>query len=495
MLECRTIEKHYGGVYALKGVSFDVRPGEVHALCGENGAGKSTLSKILAGVVRPDGGVLSFDGKPVELSHPTEARKLGIGIVFQELDLFAHLTVGENMTLGHPEMERLWVRRRAVDAFCRPFLRLVGLDISPRIRLGNLSIATVQLVAIARALAMNAKILLLDEPTSSLPEEAMENLLGLVGVLKKSGTGIVYVSHKMKEIFRIADRVTVLRDGEHISTKKAADTSIEETIHLMVGRAVDLSARIEARPRENIALEIRGLHTRRLKGVDLSVRQGEVLGIAGLVGSGRTALGEALFGLDAWKQGEVRCNGRSYHPRHPREAIREGFAYLPEDRRTQGLFLRASIRHNASLAILPRLSRAGFIRKRDEKNMVLEEIRRVGIKTAGDTMPVESLSGGNQQKVLLAKWLLTGPGILYLNDPTRGVDVGAKADIYQMIEALAAAGKVVLFVSSELLELMRCSHRILVLHEGRSAGILETLTATQEQIMYLAAGHHPHAAS
>jgi len=180
MLECRTIEKHYGGVYALKGVSFDVRPGEVHALCGENGAGKSTLSKILAGVVRPDGGVLSFDGKPVELSHPTEARKLGIGIVFQELDLFAHLTVGENMTLGHPEMERLWVRRRAVDAFCRPFLRLVGLDISPRIRLGNLSIATVQLVAIARALAMNAKILLLDEPTSSLPEEAMENLLGLV---------------------------------------------------------------------------------------------------------------------------------------------------------------------------------------------------------------------------------------------------------------------------------------------------------------------------
>lgn len=489
MLECAQIHKHYGGVAALRDVCFEVQPGEVVALCGENGAGKSTLAKILAGVVRPDAGSLRMNGREVAFAHPLEARAAGIGIVFQELDLFAHLTIAENIALANPAAERFWVRRSALDAFCRPSLRRVGLDISPRTRLGDLSIAGMQLVAIARALSMQAGILLLDEPTSSLTEEAAERLLSLIGDLKRAGTGIVYVSHKMKEIFRVADRVTVLRDGGHVSTRRAVDTSIEETIRLMVGRELDLSARPATKPREEPALEVRGLRTRRIKQADLVVRKGEVLGIAGLVGSGRSALGEALFGLDPWEAGQAKCLGRDYRPRHPREAIRSRFAYLPEDRRTEGLFLKFSVRHNASYGILPRLSRRGFIDSRREETTVREELARTRTKAARDTLEVHALSGGNQQKVLLAKWLLTNPEVLFLDDPTRGVDIGAKADVYQIIESLAAEGKAILLVSSELPELLRCSHRILVMHEGRAAGILEAAAATQEQIMTLAAGH------
>lgn len=489
MLECKNTQKHYGGVYALKGVDFDVKPGEVHALCGENGAGKSTLAKILAGVVQPDGGTLSIDGRQISIDRPSVARELGIGIVFQELDLFEHLTIAENMTLVQPEGGGFWVRRSQQDAFCLSYMKKVGLDVSPRTRLGDLSIAAAQLVAIARALSMRAKILLLDEPTSSLTEEAAARLLDLVLELKRSGTGIVYVSHKMKEIFQIADRVTVLRDGGHVSTKQAAETSIEETIRLMVGREVDLSASLQTKPKEEIAFRVDKLSTRRLKDVSFSARRGEVLGVAGLVGSGRSELGEALFGMDVWKQGEVECLGKAYRPNHPRQAIQARFAYLPEDRRTQGLFLKTSVRHNASAAILPKLSHAGLVNRQCEKALVKDELARTRTKAAADTLPVNALSGGNQQKVLLAKWLLTEPEVLFLDDPTRGVDVGAKADIYRIIEALAESGKTILFVSSEMQELLRCSHRILVMCEGRSAGILETATATQEQIMALAAGH------
>lgn len=487
MLECQAIEKHYGGVYALKGVNFSVQPGEVHALCGENGAGKSTLAKIIAGVVQPDAGTISINGEKVTLSSPAEARRLGIGIVFQELDLFEHLTVAENITLVHPEAEKTIIRHAQQDAFCRPFLRQVGLDISPRTKLGDLSIAGAQLVAIARALSMKAKILLLDEPTSSLTEEAAERLLALVGDLKKTGTGIVYVSHKMGEIFRIADRVTVFRDGGHVSTKHAVDTSIEETIRFMVGREVDLTSRVETPPRAGISLYVKGLRTRKLKDVSFSARMGEILGIAGLVGSGRSELGEALFGLDPWLAGEVECLGKSYTPKRPADAIAARFAYLPEDRRTQGLFLRTSVRRNASAAILPSLSHRGWIDSRREEIVVHEELSRTQVRMAHDALSIDALSGGNQQKVLLAKWLLTQPDVLYLDDPTRGVDIGAKADIYRIIKALASSGKTILFVSSELTELLCCSHRILVMNEGRSVGILETPTATQEQIMTLAA--------
>ncbi len=489
LLQCRNIEKHYGGVYALKAVDFDVYAGEVHALSGENGAGKSSLAKILAGVVQPDGGSVFIQGREVSIDSPARARAFGIGIVFQELDLFEHQSVAENMTLVGAQRGRFWVRRAAQEAFCLPYLKKVGLDLSPRTRLGDLSIAAAQLVAIARALSMQARILLLDEPTSSLTEEAAERLLGLIPELTKLGTAIVYVSHKMREIFRISDRITVLRDGAHISTKAASETSIEETIRLMVGREIDLTTTLQARPQPETALEVRGLCTENLRDISFTVQRGEILGIAGLVGSGRSELGEALFGLKSWRAGTARCLGNPFHPRHPRRALRSRYAYLPEDRRTRGLFLRSSVRHNASGAILPRLSRAGWINGRREKEVVAGELLRTRTKAAHDTLPVHALSGGNQQKVLLAKWLLTEPQVLYLDDPTRGVDVGAKADIYRIIEALAESGHTVLFVSSELTELLRYSHRIMVLWEGRCAGTVETASTNQEQIMALAAGH------
>lgn len=491
LLECRGIEKHYGGVYALKDVGFDLRPGEVHALCGENGAGKSTLAKILAGVTRPDGGDIFLQGQRVSINDPARARALGVGIVFQELDLFEQQSIAENMTAVGPQSGRFWTRRAKQEAFCRPYLQKVGLDLSPRTRLGELSIAAAQLVAIARALSMQARVLLLDEPTSSLTEAAAERLLDLLLELKRSGTAVVYVSHKMREIFRVADRVTVLRDGAHVSTKAVGDTSVDETIRLMVGREIDLSTTVQTRPGADVALEVSGLSTENLRDISFTVHRGEILGVAGLVGAGRSELGEALFGLRKWTAGQATVAGADFHPRSPHDAQRARFAYMPEDRRSQGLFLQTSVRHNTSGAILPRLSRAGWINLRREKAVVTEELQRTRTKAARDTLPVNALSGGNQQKVLLAKWLLTGPSILYLDDPTRGVDVGAKADIYRMIEALAEEGHAILFVSSELSELLRYTHRILILCEGRGAGAVPTPTATQEQIMTLAAGHHP----
>lgn len=486
MLECRNIEKHYDGVRALKGVTFDVRAGEIHALCGENGAGKSTLSKIMAGVVVPDKGEIIWEGAASVVNSPAKARQMGIGIIFQELDLFTNLTIGENILLGQREAERFWVDRTSMDAFCRPHLRRVGLDMASNTLLGDLNIAARQLVSIARALSMRAKILLLDEPTSSLPEEAAERLLQLTMELKAAGAGIVYVSHKMNEIFRIADRVTVLRDGEHVATHDAKDTSIDKTIRLMVGRKINVSDRIKTRPNEEIALSVDSLKTSRLKNVSFSSKKGEVLGIAGLMGSGRTALGEALFGMDEWQAGQAEYEGKPFRPFSPRGAIRAHFVYLPEDRRTQGLFINTTVRHNASAAILPEVSSFGFLRFGKEKDVVGKELIRARVKVASDLQPVKTLSGGNQQKVLLAKWLVTQPHILYLDDPTRGVDVGAKADVYAIIEALSEAGRTVLIASSELLELLRITHRILVLHEGRSVGSIETARASQEGIMALA---------
>lgn len=490
LLECRGIEKHYGGIYALKGVRFDLRPGEVHALCGENGAGKSTLAKILAGVTQSDAGEIFLRGQKVSIGNPARARDLGIGIVFQELDLFEQQSVAENMTLVGPQSGSWWVQRSRQEAFCWPYLRQVGLDISPRTRLGELSIAAAQLVAIARALSMQARVLLLDEPTSSLTEAASERLLALLLELRKSGTAIVYVSHKMREIFCVADRVTVLRDGAHVSTKAVNETSIDETIRLMVGREIDLSTTVQSRPSSEVALTVSNLSTSNLRDISFAVHRGEILGVAGLVGAGRSELGEALFGLKPWTEGRAETAGAAFHPHSPRDALRARVAYMPEDRRSQGLFLQTSVRHNASGAILPRLSRAGWINLRREKAMVTEELQRTRTKAARDTMPVNALSGGNQQKVLLAKWLLTSPKVLYLDDPTRGVDVGAKADIYRMIEALAQEGQAILFVSSELTELLRYTHRLMIMCEGRCAGIVPTASATQEQIMTLAAGHH-----
>jgi ABC-type sugar transport system ATPase subunit len=503
------ITKRYGGVYALQGASFSLRAGEVHALVGENGAGKSTLARILAGSTRADSGAISIHGARVEIATPLDAQRLGIGIIYQELDLFGNLTTGENIVIGNLHFpEGRLVSFRRMEEFCRPFLDQVGLSCGIRQTAATLSIGQMQLLAIARALSMDARIILMDEPTSSLFDDAAERLFGLIAALKQRGVSTVYVSHKMDEIFRICDRATVLRDGETIGTVEMAGASVNELIRMMVGRELTTAGRTGRRAAGETVLAADKLTTAKLKDVSFELRRGEVLGIAGLVGSGRSELGAALFGIDRIKSGTVRVYGELRSPRSPRDAMASGIGLLPEDRRLEGLMMRMSVLENATLAVLPLLSGLGFIHRRQEHASLAPVARQLALSCASPgaaggsckkisrqakapappmsaifSQPVGQLSGGNQQKVLLARWLLLNPTVLFLDDPTRGIDIGAKQDIYRLIDELAAAGKAIILVSSELPELLRCCDRILVLNEGRVAAHYDAAEATQEKIM------------
>jgi ABC-type sugar transport system ATPase subunit len=477
------ITKRYGGVYALKGASFSLRAGEVHALVGENGAGKSTLARILAGSTRADSGTISIHDAPVEIATPLDAQRLGIGIIYQELDLFPNLSAGENIVIGNLHFpEGRVVSFRRMEEFCRPFLDQVGLNCGIRQTVATLPIGQMQLLAIARALSMDARIILMDEPTSSLFDDAAERLFGLIAALKQRGVSIVYVSHKMDEIFRICDRATVLRDGETAGTVEMAGTTVNELIRMMVGRELRITARSARRPGETV-LAAENLTTAKLKDVSFELRRGEVLGIAGLVGSGRSELGAALFGIDPVERGTLRVHGETISPRSPRDAMASGIGLLPEDRRLQGLMMRMSVLENATLAVLPEISALGFIRRGQEDSSLAPVARQLALNCPSPAAPVSQLSGGNQQKVLLARWLLLDPTVLFLDDPTRGIDIGAKQDIYRLIDELAAAGKAIILVSSELPELLRCCDRILVLNEGRVTAHFDTNDATQEKIM------------
>jgi ABC-type sugar transport system ATPase subunit len=478
------ITKRYGGVYALKGASFSLRAGEVHALVGENGAGKSTLARILAGSTRADSGAISIHGAPVEIATPLDAQRLGIGIIYQELDLFPNLTAGENIVIGNLHFpEGRLVSFRRMEEFCRPFLDQVGLACGIRQTVATLSIGQMQLLAIARALSMDVRIILMDEPTSSLFDDAAERLFGLIAALKQRGVSIVYVSHKMDEIFRICDRATVLRDGETIGTVEMAGASVNELIRMMVGRELRITARAARRPAGEAVLAAENLTTAKLKNVSFELRRGEVLGIAGLVGSGRSELGAALFGIDRIASGTLRVQGELRAPRSPRDAMASGIGLLPEDRRLEGLMMRMSVLENATLAVLPKISGLGFIHRRQENASLGPVARQLALNCPWPAAPVSQLSGGNQQKVLLARWLLLNPTVLFLDDPTRGIDIGAKQDIYRLIDELAAAGKAIILVSSELPELLRCCDRILVLNEGRVTAHYDASDATQEKIM------------
>ena len=469
VLQAEGITKHYGGVYALRQVHFELLAGEVHALMGENGAGKSTLAKIMAGSLRADAGTVRASGR--------------IGMIYKELDLFPNLSIGENMVIGNPHFRESWlVNFRRVEAFCRPFLDQVGLGCPARTPAGALSIAQMQLAAIARALSMDARILIMDEPTSSLFDDAVEKLFRLIADLKQRGVAIVYVSHKMDEIFRIAGRITVLRDGRNVGTCAAAETTSAEIIRMMVGRELNLSERAARTPGE-VLLRVQGLTTRKLRNVSFEVRRGEVLGIAGLVGSGRSELGAALFGMDSLRAGTIELRGRPVAAGSPRAAMRAGIGLLPEDRKREGLMMQMSVRENSTLAALPRMQTAGFIRRGEEQNAALAVGERLALRCASYDAPVAALSGGNQQKALLGRWLLWDPELLFLDDPARGIDVGAKQDIYRTIDELAARGKGIVLVSSELPELLRCADRILVLNEGRAAAAFTAREATQENIM------------
>jgi ribose transport system ATP-binding protein len=491
MLECRNIHKHYGGVAALKGVSWNLLPGEVHALCGENGAGKSTLARILCGITSPDTGEILLEGQPVSWAGPQAARKAGLGIILQELDLFGHLSIAENLAIGNQRLEpSAWVSPGALHAAARPLLRDVGLDLDPALPLERLSVSQWQLVAIARVLGLDAKIIFMDEPTSALTDDAVERLFGLIRKLKERHVAIVYVSHKMSEIFRICDRVTVMRDGEMIGTQACADTSIDQVIQQMVGRAVATSRREKIHVAGEPMLEARSVSTRKLRDVSFTLGRGEILGVAGLVGSGRSEVGRLLFGLSPLTGGTMTLGGGDYAPRNPHDAVSHGIALVPEDRRREGLVSGMSIRQNATLASLPKYSRGSWIDQDKETAVSTEALKSCRAKFADQELPVRALSGGNQQKVLIGKWLLTHPKICFFDDPTRGIDIGAKDDIYRLVGDLAAEGLGVIWVSSELPELLANAHRILVLHEGRCLGIIDAASASQEDIMRLATGHH-----
>ncbi len=485
LLTARGVSKHFGGVVALDDVSLDVFGGEVHALMGENGAGKSTLGKVLAGALPPTAARLTIDGKSVSIRNPLDAQRLGVTIIFQELDLFAHLSIAENIAIGNLRyQERFAVSYRAMDQFARPALARVGLsDLSPHRPVHSLSVAQQQLVAIARALSMNARVIVFDESTSALTDEAVERLFAVIDQLRRDGVACLYVTHKMDEVFRICDRITVLRDGRYVGTRLAKQTDMAELVRMMIGHDVRSDTHAAACATDQPLLSINNLRTARLRDVSLDVAAGEVVGLAGLVGAGRGEVGRALFGLEPILGGRMTLNGQPYQPDTPRQAMKRGVALLPRDRKAEGLMMQMSVRENASIAVLDGLSNLGWIRRRREAQQTDHVGRQTRLKAAAPQAVVSSLSGGNQQKVLIGRWLLREADLYFLDDPTRGVDIGAKEDIYAIIEDLARRGKGVIMVSSELPELLRCCDRVVVLNEGRVAADLDARRTTQEQVL------------
>lgn len=494
LLKLEHITKAFSGVTVLDDVRFEVRPGEVHALIGENGAGKSTLMKIVTGVHRADAGRMFWKGQEVEVKSPRAARQFGISMVHQELMLVPQLSVGENIFLGrHPAQRVLfgWVRWREIHDQAENVLRELGHAINPKRAVGQLSIAEQQLVEIARALAFNAELIIMDEPTSPLSEHETKRLFRTIAQLKSRGVSIIYISHRLKEIYEIADRVTVLRDGRHVVTTTVAETNSEALVQYMVGRSIQ-----EQFPEEKSAaglqevLRVEGLTAPgKFYDISLTLHRGEIVGLAGLVGAGRTELVESLFGVGEYEAGRIYLDGQPVMIQTPVDAVHHGLALVTDDRKTKGLVLGASVRFNIALTAKQRL--AGyklFLSDKQEKKLAERFAHELRIKTSGVEQPVMYLSGGNQQKVVLAKWLSADSNIFILDEPTRGIDVGSKAEIYQLIRRLAERGKAILFVSSELEEILHLADRILVMHRGRIAGELRRDEATEERIMQLATG-------
>jgi ABC-type sugar transport system ATPase subunit len=486
ILQLSAIDKRFDGVHALRGASFSLFAGEVHALMGENGAGKSTLAKIIAGTIAADSGQFLVDGSPVTVKGPRDAQRLGISIIYQELDLFPHLTVAENLAIANPQFkERGLVRLTDLDAFAKPFLEQVGLTCGPCSEIRSLSMGERQLVAIARSLSMRARIILMDEPTSSLFDDSVERLFELIAGLKRQGVAIVYVSHKMDEIFRICDRVTVMRDGETIGTRTTQEVTVAELIRMMIGKEWQTRDR-KPKSTSEVMLSFSDLTTAKLRDITFDLHKGEVLGIAGLLGSGRSEIGAALMGLDRWKKGQITLRGKPASIKSVKKALTLGIRWLPEDRKLDGLMMQMSVLENGTISDLSAMSRFGFVDRRRERKAAQKSFSTLSLKAASTDLPVATLSGGNQQKVLFARCLLGNPDLIFLDDPARGIDVGAKEDIYQIIEQLASEGKGILLVSSELPELLRCCDRILVLKEGRIVAELNAGKTTQEEILTFA---------
>ena len=492
LLRVDTISKVYPGVVALNDVSFDVGAGTVHAVVGENGAGKSTLMQVIAGAQRPSSGRLIFRNEALHLASTRDANRRGIAIVFQEIVLAPNMTIAENIYLGQePKMMGAFVDRRAIRSQAAAAMARLGIDLDPGMRLGSLTIAQQQLIEICRALVHDPQLLILDEPTSSLSEAESVILFRVVRDLRARGVTILYISHRMREIFDNCDVVTVLRDGQHVRTTRLADTTPDEIVRMMVGRDLAEVKRIrpsaKARP---VVLSVHGLSDgESYRDVSFDLHEGEIVGLAGLVGAGRSEVAMGIFGAPPPKAGTISLSGRDIVIAKPRQAMRHGIGVVPEDRKSQGLFLGMSVGKNLSLAALSLgvLSRLGLVKSGAEDDLVGHYVRRLRIRTPSVEQLVGLLSGGNQQKVVLAKWLASNPQVLIVDEPTRGVDVGAKAEIYSIMRELAHEGLAILVISSDLPEVLTISDRILVMRSSRLAGEISFDEASEERIMALAA--------
>ncbi|MDO4343555.1 MAG: sugar ABC transporter ATP-binding protein [Eubacteriales bacterium] len=486
ILELKHITKKFPGVVALDDVSLDIKKGEVHTLVGENGAGKSTLIKIITGAHKPTSGEFWFEGKQVENNSPSYAKQLGIGVIYQELNLMPQLTVAENIFYGKELKKGIFLDKKEMNRRCEEIICDLGVKIDPQMKVSRLSIAEQQIVEIVKALSEDIKILIMDEPSAPLTNSEIDKMFEIVKKLKQKGVGILYISHRLEEVFEIGDRATVLRDGKYIVTLPVEELDKQSMIRYMVGRELGQDYPGPSSEPGECILKVENLTNHRIKNCSFELRKGEILGIAGLVGAGRTELVRAIFGADPVTKGTVTKNGRKLQIKSPRDGISNGIGLITEDRKNQGLLLNKPIDYNTTYASMDKVCRAGVIDFKKEKEMAEKYMKAMDIKAYDKSQKAGTLSGGNQQKVVLAKWLATDSDILIFDEPTRGIDVGAKAEIYLLMRELVESGKSIIMISSEMPELLGMSDRILVMHEGQIKGTLSREEATQEQILYLA---------
>ena len=490
LVEMDGISKDFPGVQALRSCRFELRRGEIHALVGENGAGKSTLMKILAGVYRRDAGRIRLSGAEMDIPTPRAAQQLGISIIHQELSLMPHLTAAQNIFIGREPRARIpfVIDQRKLNEDARTLFQSLNLKVDPQAKVGKLSVAQQQMVEIAKALSYSAQVLIMDEPTATLTDTEIDELFRIIRAVRANGVGVVHISHRLEELKLISDRVTVMRDGQYIATVDTKDASIDRIISMMVGRTIYEAARETPTANPEVVLDVRGLNRGRMvRDVSFNLRRGEILGLAGLVGAGRTEVARAVFGADRPDSGTILVHGKVARIHSPADAVHLGIGYLSEDRKRFGLAVGMDVETNIVLATLRKFADAfGRVDFRKTRATAEQRVHRLGIKTPSIKQKVRNLSGGNQQKVVIAKWLTADTEILIFDEPTRGIDVGAKSEIYHLLNELAKQGKAIIMISSELPEILRMSHRIVVMCEGRIRGELSGAEATQEKIMTFA---------
>jgi ribose transport system ATP-binding protein len=489
VLELRSITKEYPGVTALKDVSIQFETGEVHAIMGENGAGKSTLIKTISGAISPNAGRIVIDGKEYSQMSPTLSKTLGIGVIYQEFNLIPELSVAENIFLGRRLTSGLTIDRKLMDKKAAEIIEEFGINLNVNQPVRLLTVAYQQLVEIAKSISNDVRVLIMDEPTAPLTNREIDAMFGIIEKLKQKGIAIIYISHRMDEVFKISDKISVMRDGEYIGTKLTSETDRAELISMMVGRSLDEQFPVTEKSIGDVVLELKNINTPALlKNISFNVRAGEILGLAGLVGAGRTETARAIYGADPYS-GDIYIDGKKVNIEKPKDGIREGIALIPEDRKKHGALLELSIRENISFISIKDISKMSVVSKGKDKSLAQDYIDKLKIKTPGMEQLVKNLSGGNQQKVVLAKSLASRSKIMIFDEPTRGIDVGAKYEIYMLMNQLAKEGMAIIMISSEMPELLGMSDRIIVMHEGEIAGELSKEEATQTRILELASGN------